>query len=479
MFAKSTKNLLSEIDPEGCLVPVSRLNDSDSLVPLGLVIKRNRYWFWQKPKYLPSDFKLSDVLVGDPINPVVVETDFMSFDGKVVDKKSGSVGADIGPGSITVGGAGSSKLQSSFGNLKKQEVDVQKLLQDSKARVLDLQHSLVQQTREKQREVLAVVKERIITTQPCTVTEELQRDGSCTGMFGFNQKIKVSVNDKGKDIADYDANISLNIPPKTIIAYGVIELEVSNTGHFELCLLGNVQGGFEVDAPVKVKQAVPVGASPGKTRSKLQKDLEELQGQFKVLSKLPANTRSSLFQQICVLLENRSAISVLENALEVLCDGTQLDFSKLDQASALRPTLELVQKAAGKGPTQTTPSGPLQQNPNTVLTATHLLISSLEEMNDSTLLVLKACCTHETLQAVLHIVQNMALNRKSSLKDDPLAVLADKKVFEKIRELFGSCKVTLRKEKDSLITEISNPQDRRPLMLCIAVKGLACIAPPA
>lgn len=39
----------------------------------------------------------------------------------------------------------------------------------------------------------------------------------------------------------------------------------------ELCLLADVQGGFEVDAPVKVKQAVPVGASPGKTSSKLQK----------------------------------------------------------------------------------------------------------------------------------------------------------------------------------------------------------------
>lgn len=73
----------------------------------------------------------------------------------------------------------------------------------------------------------------------------------------------------------------------------------------------------------------------------------------------------------------------------------------------------------------------------------------------------------------------MALNRKSSLKDVALTVLADKKVFEKIRELFGSCKVTLRKEKDSLVTEIGNPQDRRPLMLCIAVKGLTCIAPPA
>lgn len=149
----------------------------------------------------------------------------------------------------------------------------------------------------------------------------------------------------------------------------------------ELCLLADVQGGFEVDAPVKVKQAVPVGASPGKTSSKLQKgtnnigltgmclliisepldiserqreclpvlnthycyswltvmvktctaagtfkvyitslffilvDLEELQGQFKVLSKLPASTRSSFFQQISVLLQNRAAISVLENAV--------------------------------------------------------------------------------------------------------------------------------------------------------------------
>lgn len=478
MFAKATKNLLSEIDSDGSLIPVSQLNDSDSLVPLALVIKRNRYWFWQKPKYLPSDFKLSDVLVGDPINPVVVETDFMSFDGKVVDSKSGSVGADIGAGSINVGGAGSTKFQSSFGNLKKQEVDVQKLLQDSKSRVLDLKHSLVHQTREKQRDVLTVVKERIITTQPCTVTEELQRDGSCMGMFGFNQKIKVSVNDKGKHIVDYDTNVSINIPPKTIIAYGVIELKVSNTGHFELCLLADVQGGFEVDGLVKVKQAVPVGASPGKNSSKLQKDLEDLQGQFKVLSKLPASTRSSLFQQISVLLQNRAAINVLGNALEDLSDGTPLDFSKLDEASAVRPSLELVQKAAGKDPTQTNPSGH-SQKPTTVLTATHLLISSLEEMSDSTLLLLKSCCTRITLQAVLHIVQNMALNRKSSLKDDALTVLADKKVFEKIRELFGSCKVTLRKEKDSLITEISNPQDRRPLMLCIAVKGLACIAPPA
>lgn len=471
MFAKATKNVVSEIETEGSLIPVSRLNDSDGLVPLALVIKRNRFWFWQRPKYLPSDFKLNDVLVGDPINPVVVETDFLTYNGKVVDSKTGSATADLGPGSINVGGTGSSKLQSSFGNLKKQEVDVQKLLQDSKSRVLDLQHPLIQQTREMQREVLAVVKERIFTTQPCTVTEEVQESGTCTGMFGFNKTIKVLVNDKGKSFVEYDTNVSINIPTKTTIAYSVIELEVNNTGRYELCLLSNVKGGFEVDATVKMKQANLVNAVPGKTTSKLQRELEGLQGQFAVLSKLPSSTRCSLFQQICLLLQNSAAISLLEDALENLCDGTQPDPSVLDEVPALKATLKLVQKAAGSNSAgkQTKPSA---------LTATHLLFSSLDEMTDSALFELGSCCSYTTLQALLHIVQNMASSKKSSWKDAALAVLANEKVFKKIIALFASCNVTLLKEKDSLVTKISNPQDRLPLMLCIAVKGLASLAPP-
>ncbi len=39
----------------------------------------------------------------------------------------------------------------------------------------------------------------------------------------------------------------------------------------ELCLLPNIKGGFEIDGPVKVKQASTVSAAPGKTTNKLQK----------------------------------------------------------------------------------------------------------------------------------------------------------------------------------------------------------------
>uniref|UniRef100_A0A8C2K403 Gasdermin Eb n=1 Tax=Cyprinus carpio TaxID=7962 RepID=A0A8C2K403_CYPCA len=471
MFAKATKNLLTEIDTEGSLIPVSRLNDSDGLAPLALVIKRNRYWFWQQSKYLPSDFELNDVLVGDPINPVVVETDFLTYNSKVVDNKSGSAAAELGAGAVNVGGCGSRKLQSSFGNLKKEEVDIQKLLQDSRSRVLDLKHSLIQQTREMQGEVLTLVKERIITTQPCTITEDLQKGGTCTGMFGFNKTLKVSVNDKAKPFAEYDTNVSINIPPKTTIAYSVIELEVAHTGHYELCLLPNVKGGFEADGPVKVKQASTVSAAPVKTTNKLQKDLEGLQGQFAVLSKLPPSTRASLFQQISLLLQDSAAISKLEDALEDLCNGTQPDPRTLEKVPALKATLELVQKT-----TDTKPSG--KQLKPSALTATHLLISSLDEMKASALFELKSCYSCTTLQALNYLVKNMTLNKKSSLKDPALAALTDEKVFKKITSLFASCNVTLLKEKDSLVTKISDPEDRSPLMLCIAVQGLASLAPP-
>lgn len=67
MFSKATANFVRQIDPEGSLIHVSRVNDSHKLVPMALVVKRNRIWFWQKPKYIPTDFTLSDLLHGDAV----------------------------------------------------------------------------------------------------------------------------------------------------------------------------------------------------------------------------------------------------------------------------------------------------------------------------------------------------------------------------------------------------------------------------
>jgi len=63
MFATATKNFVEEVDEDGILIPVSSLNDSIQI--LSLVIKHKRCWWWQKPKYRPTDFSLNDIIMGD------------------------------------------------------------------------------------------------------------------------------------------------------------------------------------------------------------------------------------------------------------------------------------------------------------------------------------------------------------------------------------------------------------------------------
>lgn len=185
MFAKATANFVRQIDPDGTLISVSRLNDSDKLVPMALVVKRNRFWFWQQPKYQPSGFTLSHLLLGDKeLTPDVSESDFLSYEGRFGDNLSGKLDAKAGNVSVNLEGRGSSRLQSSFGKLKKQDVDIQKLLLASNDRMVDMQHILVQQC-QKHTEVFAVLKERVLTTIPCSISEQVQEQGTCQRVLGL------------------------------------------------------------------------------------------------------------------------------------------------------------------------------------------------------------------------------------------------------------------------------------------------------
>jgi hypothetical protein len=67
-----------------------------------------------------------------PSPTVVVKTDFLKYQGTFGDNKSGNIESNLVAVNLKVEGKDTSKLQSSFGSLKKEEVDVQKLLRDSK-----------------------------------------------------------------------------------------------------------------------------------------------------------------------------------------------------------------------------------------------------------------------------------------------------------------------------------------------------------
>ncbi|MEQ2158690.1 hypothetical protein GOODEAATRI_015045, partial [Goodea atripinnis] len=64
----------------------------------------------------------------------VSKTAFLTYKGTFSDKHSGKLDTEAGPINVSVEGLGSSKLESFFGKLKKEELDVKKLLKDSSSR---------------------------------------------------------------------------------------------------------------------------------------------------------------------------------------------------------------------------------------------------------------------------------------------------------------------------------------------------------
>ncbi|XP_028835239.1 gasdermin Eb [Denticeps clupeoides] len=471
MFAKATRNFVSEIDPDGRLVPVVCLNNADNLLPLSLVLIRKRFWFWQQTRYQPSDFTLNDVLAGDQaIQPAVAENPFLKYAGTFGDNLNAKAETELIDGNIGFEGKMTSKLVSSFGLLKKDEVDVQKLLHDSKDKSLDLQHSLIKQTLRKKREVFGIVKERIFTTQECSVTEELEGEGTCSGLLGslFHRKIKVSVKESGG--YQSDSNVSLQIPANTVIAYSIIELDVKVTGQFELCLLPDALGGFEEDSTDSVKLITFCTVPRESPRSVLQAELDRVKSELQAMSGLPQDVRSSLFRDIRDIMKDKSALGFLEALLDQLCDGITPDLSTVEYP-ILRSTIQSVldQMPNTNGAEDT----PASASPN--ITAVHMLISALDEMPDDCLSLLGSCCSPRLLQALQALVDGLAGSRLSSLTDDALLPLAEEETYRQAENLFGSCDVTLLKEGTTVEINTGSQSDTRPLVLCIAVRGLAIL----
>ncbi|XP_071325065.1 gasdermin Eb [Trachinotus anak] len=472
MFATATRNFVEEVDYGGLLIPVSSLNETIDV--LTVVVKRKRFWFWQKPKYLPTDFYFNDILAGDdPIKPDTKETDFITYNGTYGDNIQGTLDANFVNSSVSLEGKDSSKLQSSFGSLKKEEVNVQKLLKDSKGRVLDMSHCLIQQTKEKRRRIFGIVKERIVTTTPCSVIEEVQQGGRCgAGLSLCGPKIpKVSLKENGS--LSQDSNVTMEIPINTTIAYSIIELEIKQDGCYELCLMSDTTGGFEIDGSTKNG---PFGVSEGlghaSENSCLQQDLEQLNGHFQLLSSLPVTTRSSLLQQFTNVMQDRAAVSALQNMLDQMClDKTPAlgDVTiTVSQKQNIQAILELVEQSGQVESAQTGQS-------TSVLTALHLIISALDEMTNDCLTLFGMCCSHTVLQTMEQLVQSMSGMGALPLSSAGLAALTGD-VYEKAEHLFAFSNVSLKRDGDTVKTEINQEPGNLPLVLCIAVRGLASLA---
>ncbi|XP_013366054.1 PREDICTED: non-syndromic hearing impairment protein 5 isoform X2 [Chinchilla lanigera] len=494
MFAKATRNFLKEVDAGGNLISVSNLNDSDKLHLLSLVTKKKRYWCWQRPKYQFLSVTLGDVLTEDQLlSPVVVESDFVKYEGKFENHVSGSIETALGKVKLNVGGKGLVESQSSFGTLRKQEVDLQQLIRDSVERTINLKNPVLQQVLERRNEVLCVLTQKIVTTQKCVISEHVQIEEKCGSMVGFHTKIvQVSAMEDGNILKD--SSVVLEIPPATTIAYGIIELYVKQDGQFEFCLLYEKHGGFQQERrsdPVYLDylayrefafKDVPDASHGMSSQDGLLSVLKQatllLERNFHPFMELPAQQQMALCTLLQAVLFDEELLVVLEQVCDDMAGGVWSQQAALamgelkpPQQQDLTALLQLVGcRIRGERP------GPEDEVNNQKLFATaYFLVSALAEMPDNAAALLGMCCKLRIIPALYHLLRALSEDGICDLEDPTLAPLKDTERFGIVQRLFVAADINLEQGHSSVKAAILKDPHIFPLILYITLNGLCAL----
>ncbi|XP_043923488.1 gasdermin-E [Protopterus annectens] len=495
MFANSTKQFVKEIDTGGRLIPLSRLNDSDRLHLLGLVRKKKRLFFWQKPRYFPTSFTLNDVLTeGDPIRPVVEESDFTTFEGSYEDSFAADAEANVLDGKVGANGKRSIKVKSSFGLLKRREVNVPQLLTAVQNRKINVNHPLVQQTREHGNEVLCIVREKILTTQKCSISEH-DEGTSCSGMLGFNKpSIKVSVTER--ESIRHGSDVGLEIPAETALAYCIIELDVFCDGGFELCLLPDKPGSFrkecmkkplgqnthevEVDAATLCKtnsECCPGGQKDicGGTPLSALEAWPEIKEYLKPLADLPKDRRSKLNKICYEMLFNGEQITLLEDILDSISSEEKPDMAQLkDLEPSKEKSITDLLHLLDVGTDQPNSDEPISGNEE-LLKSSYFFISAMEEMPDAGLAVLGICHELQILPSLTHLMTISSEHGLYSLEDPAISAFKDEWKFKVAQRLFSLSKVNLEVFESTVKATTMEKPGFLPVILCVVLYGFAVL----
>ncbi|XP_029444984.1 gasdermin-E isoform X2 [Rhinatrema bivittatum] len=427
-----------------------------------------------------------------------MESDFVKYQTQLGDLLEANFGTEVGTLKLNAGGKGFVKSQFSFGTLRKQEADMQQLMKDVQERMINLNHPLLQQMLTNRHETLCILKEKIITTQNCVLLEHTQTEEKLEGAIGLKSKvIKVSVSENGNMIKD--ANVLLEIPPPTTIAYGVIELNIKRDGHFEFCLLSEKGGGFERDSTegfqldpgignisslyswdvvdsgdrsMMNRNVVPSDAP----LSLLKQDVLQQTKIFQSFLELPEEKRSVLNKLLCEILSHGETLTLLEDVLDDICTEhkpnlTALNELKVEQQQNIKDLWPLL----GLGLENELLLQPEKLQEKELLLATHVLVSALEEMGDSPLAILRACCELHLMPVLCHLLNSLS-DDGTSMRDSLLSIFNDKGRFQIAQKLFSLSNISLELTEDNIRAVTKSEPGFLPLILSIILSGFHVLA---
>ncbi|KAK1174723.1 hypothetical protein AOXY_G2288 [Acipenser oxyrinchus oxyrinchus] len=322
MFKQATKDIASELDPYGMLVPVPGANDSFKFELLYLVKKVVSLWPWKPVKYLPTGVKLEQVLVkGDTVDIGQISRSVgtisstssrhVEFEGKVC---VSAVETD-GKAGITINRSLASTC------IEKLEVSLDELMNSLPRIRFDMSHWLVKKLRKQKVDGLCLVIESIRAKNQLKLQETQSADGSMKFSAQATAKIGADINGRFQR--------EIMVDEGTVLAFKVYELCISEDGR--LCGAATPTkkklSFIEYDGTVflfkRIRGTVFSCLDFGSLKAYIKKQLNE----FDNLDKI---TRVRIWTPLSELLLHREALAVLEHMLEDSSVGDDGEPSPLD-----------------------------------------------------------------------------------------------------------------------------------------------------
>ncbi|XP_026210858.1 gasdermin-E-like isoform X3 [Anabas testudineus] len=441
MFAGRTKVLVKNLGAEGDLIYNENVNETIRMLTL---VKVRQKTFWPIIRYSIIDQTLFDLLEEADVSPEykeeVLMEDFENLRGRC-GRGSAVVKAQEAEVSLNrnvdvVDGA------SSF-TLKKKTVDIEKLRKSSTNKKLN--KKMVDMLKLKPTEKLAFVYQIVYNTNRVDFFVKVGEEGSVTA--AFKTFFKLNVSDSKKEETKF------TVPQESTFAYGLMEITTEdgilgipprtrkvrqyNKGWWNISSDGDDEDFCQTLRQVKTEI---------KSKEHLLQPLEDL----------PESTRRHLLKTLVQILEDRRALTLLEQTLDQDSTGA----SNRPQSQAVSSFMDLLE-------------------PSNVSTsqkdAVHLLVSAMDTLPDDVAALLTSCCP-DTLRVLNQLVDGLKEDGDTKLPESLPPPLQEDGELRWTAELLCSTNQTLR--------ELSDQWDSPELpagvlleVLSVVVRGLSLMQP--
>ncbi|KAK2818499.1 hypothetical protein Q5P01_024060 [Channa striata] len=443
MFAAETKAVLKQVGGHGALISNKNLNEKMDLLTL---VKVTEGRIWPVPKYQAMEYTLPELMEESEFTPgfeeEVLVNDFTntvetSQSGKFEGAHSPEIKGEVSANSETVDGAATPvcimrkkanirAVRNRFGGRKliKNNVDMLGL---------------------KDRDKLMFVYQTIYNTGPVKLARSSKMDGSIIGSCHkmFNMFVKGSKKEQ----------TSFTVPEKSTFAYGLMEitgLQEENLniscepwgGHRGVIdmLIGNDSSSDDTDS------------TSCTTVQQVKKEIKKKEHLLQPLADFPESTRQNLLKSLSELLEDRDALTLLEQTL--------------DQRS----------KAGNEPPKSQGVSSFVDflDDPSTTSAqkdAAYMLVSAMDTLPDD-LPALLTSCSPDTLRVLNQLVDSLNGDTQTKLPESLPPPLQEDGELRWVVELLCSTNQTLEQLSDRW-DQPDFPPGVMLEVLSLAVRGLS------